>query len=356
VPAYRYLVGDLNPSSGNGLRDEVPFSTVRFSRILNRPGGFAATIPLRHPKATRANLDPGRTAVHVERDGVIVWSGVLWTARASVEGAALDVGGEGWWSYFRRRRLRATKAYAAQDQLAIARDLVNWAQAQQGGNVGVVVGSETSGVVRDRTYWHYERKPIGEAVEQLAAVEDGFDFAVDVAYEAGVIVKRLRLHYPRRGRITPLVWDLGANLEGLSQEVDAARAANVVDALGAGEGDSMLIATAADTSQLASYPLLEDTVSLKDVSGPATLQAHAALELANRARPATTLPTLLARQANPDTALGTFLEGDSVRVKASDGWVAVDARMRVQSYEVSVDQDGREQVAVAFAEEEASVG
>lgn len=373
MATYRYLVGDLAPSSGNGLREEIPFSTVKYSHTLNRPGGLEASIGLRHAKATRENIDPGRTAIHVERDGVIIWSGIIWAAGGDVSGATLKVSAEGWWSYFRRRLIRSgaggpspstasSRVYLNQDQLFIARDLVNYAQAQPGGDIGVIVGTELTtdngGVQRhrDRTYEHYERKGVAEAVEQLAAVQDGFDFAVDVAYEAGVIVKRFRLGYPRRGRITDMVWELGTNLEGFSQDVDAGRQANQVDAFGVGEGDSMLIATAADTTQLAQYPLLEGVVTFKDTDTIGMLQAQAAMALTNLARPVAQVPTLLARQGNPDTGLGSFITGDSVRVRASDGWVDVDERMRIMEWSASVDQDGREQVSVAFAQEEATIG
>ncbi len=374
MPAYRYLVGDLNPASGNGIREEMPFSNAKYGHVLNAPGAFSASISHRHAKATRSNLDPNRTAIHVERDGIIVWSGILWTARAGVQAGKLDLGGEGWWSYFRRRRIRTgtggpapstanARIYTAQDQLLIARDLVNYAQSVGGGNIGITVGTELTtdngGVqqLRDRTYYAYERKPIGEAVEQLAKVQNGFDFAIDVAYDGtGTIIKTLRFGYPRRGRITDLVWQLGANLEDLTQAVDGNKQANLIDALGAGDGDAMLIATAVDTSQLAAYPLLEDTISNKDVSVAETLQAQAAAELKNRAKPVATLPTLVARPAAPDTTLGSFITGDSLTVRGSDGWISVDERMRIMSWEVSVDENGKETVAVAFAQEDATVG
>jgi hypothetical protein len=352
LPAYRYLVGEIAPASGNGLRDEIPFSTVKFGHVLNSPGGFSASIGLRHPKATRNNLDPGRTAIHIERDGTIVWSGILWTARAKVEDSTLELGGEGWWSYFRRRSIRVTKSYLAVDQLAIARDLINYAQAAGGGNIGVVVGAETSGRLRDRTWWYYERRNLASAVEELAAVEDGFEFAIDVAYNAaGTIVKTLVLSYPRRGRSTPLVWELGTNLEGLGQDVDATRAANLIDALGSGEGDSMLIATATDPGQLGTYPLLEDVVTFKDVSVVDNLQGKATLALANQGEAVMTIPTLLARQAGPDTAIGTFVTGDTVLVRGDDGWLSIDELMRIVAYGASVDENGQEIVSVSLAQE-----
>lgn len=347
MASYRHLVADLLTGT---IREEIPFSTVRYSHVLNRPGGFAATLPLRHPKATRANLDPGRTAVYVERDGVIVWGGILWTAKASVESATVEVGGEGFWSYFRRRLVRTTKTYAAADQCFIARDLVAYAQAQAGGDLGVVVGAETSGVLRDRTYWHYERKNIGEAVEQLAAVQGGFDFNIDVSWVAGVITKTLQVQYPRRGRATATVFELGSNIEGLDQEIDATRQANIIDGLGAGEGDTMLITTVSDLSVVPPYPLLEDVVTYKDTSVTTTLRLSTLAELVARSTPVERLPTLLAH-AGPDTVLGSFITGDTIAVRGAAGFLAVDQQMRITNYEVNVDQNGREAVAIGLQSE-----
>lgn len=347
MPAYRHLVADLLTGT---LREEIPFSTVKYSHVLNRPGGFTATLPLRHPKATRTNLDPGRTAVYVERNGVIVWGGILWTARASVDSATVEVGGEGFWSYFRRRLLRTTKTYTAQDQLFIARDLVTYAQAQAGGDIGVVVGAETSGVARDRTYYHYERKNIGEAVEQLAAVQGGFDFNINVGWVGGTITKTLQMHYPRRGRPTAIVFELGSNIEGLDQEIDATRQANVLDGLGSGEGDAMLITTVSDLSRTPPYPLLEDVLTNKDVKAASTLQLMSLAQLVSRSSPVERLPTLLAH-AGPDTELGSFITGDTVTVRGQAGYLVVDEQMRITNYEVTVDENGREAVGLGLQSE-----
>lgn len=349
--AYRYLVGQLMT---NTIVDEIPFSDMSYSHVLNRAGDFKATIGLRHPKATRANLDPGRSTVYVERDGVIVWGGILWTAEADLdaedEEPTLKVAGEGFWSYFHHRNIRAFKQYLAVDQFTIAQSLLNYAQAQGGGNIGVTVGAETSGVLRDRTWYHYERKNIGAAIEELAAVQGGFDFAIDVAYDAsGTVVKTFRPSYPQRGRSTSIVFELGGNIEGLSQAVDATRQANLVDALGAGEGDTMLIATAVDLTLVPPYPLLESVVAYKDVSQVATLQLHAAAQLTEQVEPAQRVPTLLAH-AGPDTTVGSFITGDYVTVRATDGWIEVtDETMRIVEYEVAVDEDGREAVALGLA-------
>jgi len=358
---YRFLLGDINPASGNGLREEIRFSTIKYSHVLNRPGGFEATLRLDDPKATRANLDPGRTAIHVERGGLIDWSGICWLGAADTDKRTLRVAGQGWWSYFRGpdnrrgRYLRHTKTYAAVDQFEIAQDLINYAQAQPGGDIGVTVGTETSGVTRDQTWYHYERKNIGLTVEQLAERANGFDFGIDVAYDSGgTIVKTLRF-WNRRGRVTPLRWWLGTNLEGLSQTVDASTSANLVDALGAGEGEDILIQTASDPSQLAAYPLREDVVTHKDVSQPGTLQAKASMALAAGRRPLSTAGPVLARQAHPDTELGGWALGDTINVRGADGWIDVDQALRIVAYEVSIAEDGRETVSVTLVPEDTTL-
>lgn len=345
---YRVLVADL---ISNTIREEIPLSDLRWSLVLNAPGTLTGTIPLDHPKATRANLDPGGTAIYLERGGLLVWGGILWGARASTRRRIVEITAAGFWSYLRRRRIRHTKTYTGQDQLAIARDLVTYAQSQPGGNLGIVTGGETSGVTRDRTYYHYERKSIGEAIEQLAAVQNGFDFAIEVQWDATGTTpeKHFRLYYPRRGtRLDTLIWNHNvAGVADVTVSVDATRAANQIDALGEGDADAMLIATASDTSVLARYPLLDDAISHKDIKESATLQAHAESRLAALRVPVETPE--ITTQADIWPAFGSYQLGDEGLVIVDDGWIQVSSYWRVHEIRVSVDDDGTETVIPRFA-------
>lgn len=343
MPQYRYLVGDLVTGV---IREEMPFSGVTYSQVLNGPGAFQATIGLRHPKATRANLDPGRTVIYVERDGVILWGGILWAVNVSADDGKIALSGEGFWSYFRRRVLRDSKTYTAVDQLAIAQDLITWAQSQPGGDINVAVGTETSGVARDRTYNDWERKPIGEAVEQLASVEGGFDFAIDADYSGGAITRTLRLSYPRRGRDTSIVFELGTNLGAFTQLVDAKVQANTIDIIGAGDGASMLIATVTDTSAVPPYPLLDDVLTYKDVTLVGTLEGHGDAALAARATPVETIPTIA--QFGPDTGLGSYITGDEATIRGTAGFINVEQRVRIIEISVKVDEQSSEQAVIAL--------
>ncbi len=299
------------------------------------------------PVARRSLIDPARRVVYVERDGQITAGYILWQASGSSRDGSLRIAGEGIWSYFARRLIRTRKTYTATDQLAIARGLVNYAQSEAGGDIGLVVGAETCGVTRSRTYPAEERKPVAEAVEQLAGVDGGFDFAVESAWTAGEIENRLVLSYPRRGRRTDLVFTLGDNIVQLTQDVDGGRAANRVDTLGDGEGDAVPIATAADANLLDAYPLLERATAWSGVKTTATLDQHARAELAALGSPPDLL-TVSVRSTDL-VPLGSWIEGDDVQVRARDGWIDVDGWQRIIAYAVAVGADGHETIDVTFA-------
>jgi hypothetical protein len=354
VAEYRFLAADLLTGT---IREEIPFDGVKFGDVLNAPGGFSASTPLSlarngYDPIARNVLDPGRTAIHVERDGVILWSGILWTVRANIADQTVEYGAEGLWSYFRRRIIRSDVTFAGTDQAAIAQQLLTNAQAITGGNLGIVVGTETTGRTRDRTYLAVDRKPVAEAVEQLAAVLDGFDFSVTSAWNAGTIESTFRVHYPKRGTRTAIVADLDGPVGGFDYTIDATVQANELTAVGADTGSGPITATVADPGTLSAYPLLESTVSLTDVSEAATLDAHARARLAALRLPVATIPSVTFRPSG-DLTVGAITAGDELRVIASAGYVNVDAWYRVVAWEVEVDTNGTETIRLTFADSEA---
>lgn len=301
-------------------------------------------------------VDELRRAIYIERDGVLVWGGPVWFTDGK-DPLTKEIQGAEWWSLFAGRLITSTKTYVAgvDDQLAIARDLVTYAQSKPGGALGITVGAETSGVTRDRTYNYYEDKPVAEAVAQLAALQNGFDFSIDVAYSpAGDFLRNFHLWYPRRGRIagdTGHVWELGRNIVSLSWPTDATKAANAAYGIGAGEGDSMLRSTAVRSDMWAAgYPLIETSVSLKDVSEQDTLDSHTRAEADRKAQPVS-LPPIIVR-GDIDPVIGAYMPGDEARIRIepnTDGRFpnGLDTYRRIVTYEVTVDDNGAgENVAI----------
>lgn len=351
ISTYRILFENLLAGTG---REEIPVNSLQWGRLLDSPGALQGSVDMDHPKCTRSNLNPGATAVYVERGGLLVWGGILWTGRADSVTRQLTIGAEGFWSYFRRRILRTTKTYTAQDQLFMARDLINYALAQPGSLGNITVGSELTTdnggtqQLRTQTYSQFERKNIGQAVEELAALKNGFDFEIAVAWDAAgtTPTRTFKLYYPMRGtRNSALVFN--HNVTGVSStvvEVDATKTTNLLDALGQGDATSMLIGTAVDTSGLSTYPLLEDTSPHKDVNDQTLLNAVAAGDL-NRNRLPRETP-ILSKDATTWPDLGAFQEGDAGLFTVSDGWISVNSYQRIQGFTVNVGDEGQETMSL----------
>lgn len=352
---YRWLAYDLRT---NAALAELPLGDVTYGATLNGGGTITATMPV--TAATAAYLTaatiPERTIIYVERDGVLIDGFIVW-ARNRRPQQPIGLQGATLGSLLRRNRIITDITYTATDQHTIARGLVSAMQAQPGGDVGIAVGSTLSGVLRDRTYYAYERKNIGDALQQLAEVDNGFDWAIDIAWVAGVPTKSLTLSYPRRGRIgtsTGLVFESGKNLLGYDITEDGTRSARSVDAFGSGDGTDMKISTATRTDLIdAGYPLTAETISHKDVVVQATIDAHALAAV--NARAAT--PTFLDVQVAPDdvdAGLGHWIVGDDVLVNITDDLFPVQADgtpglrryYRIIGYTVSVPSGGPETLSV----------
>ncbi len=354
---YRFLAYDLRTNTPIA---ELPLSIRTFGGVLNGAGAFNAALPVEVATAAlhRSATIPERTIVYVDRDGVLLDGFIIWT-RSRKPSQPMSIAGASIPSYFKRNAIVANLTYAATDQFAIARGIIDHLQSQAGANIGIVTGSATSGVTRDRRYYGYERKNVGDAVAELAAVENGFDWSIDVAWSAGVPVKTLNLSYPRRGRIagsTGVVFATQKNILDYEFVEDGTRSARTVDALGAGDGADMRISTAADTALLdAGYPLTRETISHKDVTVQATLDAHATAAMRARA----TTPTFLSLTVDPndiDAGLGTWIVGDDVLVQITDehfpvqadGTAGYSAYHRILAYEVDVPDTGPETVRVTL--------
>jgi len=362
---YRFLGYDLRTGA---LLGELPLAGVSYGRVLNGAGTLKAKLSLKHRNAAGTSLAPGylaatdpqRTALYVERDGVLVWGGIIWGR--NYDGEQLDIFAAEHWSYFHRRRHKVTAQFVAADQLDIARYLIEWAQAQPGGDIGVQSDTRTSLVLRDRTYYSYERGVIGTLVEQLSEVENGFDFGIDIAYVGDVPTPTLNLGYPRRGRIagtTGLVFEPGRNLGNYQWNEDGTRGANSVDGIGAGEGAAMLIATAGRPDLVtAGYPLLEDVVAHKDVRYADTLDGHARAAVNARALPIVSV-VLVDVKMSADPPFGSWIMGDDCLFRVedddrfpaqADGSPGLSRYVRIIADDVKVADEGVETVTITCGE------
>lgn len=368
-----YSVVRAGPMRGR-IRDEIPMLSCQITERLKGVGSISGTLPLYHPSVNRQNLDTENTVLVAERDGVIMAAGPFLTVSLDQGGETVSVRSDGPWRILRDRVIRGTQGmtYASLkagevrfdqvDQFRIVQDLVDHVNTIHDTGITVEWTNGLSGIERDRSYEADKAKSVGEAIEQLSDVIDGFDWAIEVGGSAQSVTMTLRLSYPFRGR------DTGYRFEiyGGTTDLDSARltgSSNVLaagltetsenrvsrfTAIGPGEGESQLLAHASDPSLDARLPVIERGGSWMDVTRQRTLQQHAdrALQLDSRA---SRTPSLTV-DPNAEPRLGAYIVGDIAHVTIDDGWAQYDDRARIISRTINVGADGSETVDLEFAE------
>ena len=326
MTVYRYLFADL---ISNQVLAELPVTNVNFTQQLNSAGTFSASILISDKVETQLNIinstTPSRTAIYVDRDGVLVWGGIIWSRDYDATSQHLTVNAQEFESYFSRRRITATTVFTNTDQLAIARSLITTAQSAIGGNINVQTGSETSGVLVNRIFYGYELKGVYQALLDLSQSTQGFDFNIQVAYNTvKQPTKTLVLGYPMSGTrwsatnpAAPVFEFPSANIIEYQYSEDGSLTANTFTVFGAGsnEGQIQAVATRPDLIS-AGWPLLEDVANYSDLTDSSLLSNIAT----GRLNASVTPPVSLKIVAPPYVAptLGTYNIGDDIRVRILD--------------------------------------
>ena len=325
MATYRYLFADLLT---NNIIAELDMTGVSFTQTLNAAGTFQGHILISglSPAANASNATiPAKCAVYVDRDGVLVWGGVIWHRDYNSTSQTISITAQEFESYFNRRRIAATVGYVLTDQLTIAQNLIRTAQASTNGNIGVAVGNETSGVLVNRTYYNYELKTVYSALQDLSQQQTGFDFNIHVAYDGGGIPsKTLILSYPQSGvrysstsLSAPVLEFPAGNIAEYSYPEDGSVAANTIYTVGAGSNEGKLILTATDAAKLtAGWPLLEDSINYSDIVDTTVLTSLGNGRIAAVSYPPTTLQVVSPPYVNP--TLGSYNIGDDFRIRITD--------------------------------------
>jgi len=345
------------------ILEEMPFSKFGYSRTKNKPGGWDANIGQQQVKATDTLLSPWARSVYAARDNTLLYGGILQT-RNTESDEEMKIGGEGFFSYYQqgRRSLRSKVGmlraggkndfeiiYTQVDQFEIVMDFLRHAASYSGGaNVsydivrlhGPGVGG-LSGVLRDRTYYTYELKEIGEAIEQMSEVIDGFDFSESYYWENNAIKRAFDLWFPWKGNLEPITMEVGNNVILLNRDEDGTAFATRAIALGSGEADAQLQAESVKAGieyPTGPYPMLEHIETYSDVSIQATLQSHSQFDV----NQASILKETLELEVTDrwEVELGAFDWGDAVIAYASDGALQVSDIYRIESFGVDIQGAG----------------
>ncbi|MFF9124350.1 hypothetical protein ACF09J_13750 [Streptomyces sp. NPDC014889] len=336
---YTYLFCDLRTDM---LLAELPLADVSYSFELNGVGTLRATVPYTDetlPLDPDAATTPARTAVYVDRDGVLVWGGIIWTRQDTQGGKAIQA--SEFLSYYQRRYVKKTlstdtsllinPAYVDaggqrlySDQKYVAWSLLRYAHDQPGGAIGVdinALASDPHGVPRVATYFGYERPEIYQSISELASADDGFDFGIEVGWtpvannQPPRRYRRARTWFPRRGRTareSELVFSKGGPVGSILDydwPEDGTSMVTEMSGLGAGNGEAKIIKTSRASDLIDSgWPLLEGVATYDGVLDEAQVQAMTNADL-NAQSQSQVQPTFEV-SADTDPAFGSYSVGD----------------------------------------------
>ncbi|CAM5491848.1 hypothetical protein SROCM77S_04010 [Streptomyces rochei] len=358
---YRFVFTDLRSDQ---VLDTLPVQGVGLDDFIGKTGRLTGNVPIPNrqiAERARRALQPGRTGVWVERGTEIWWGGILWTLQlaSSARGyltAQIQCGG--WESYLYRRLLLDTQVADDVDQFDIVRGLVDYAQSTPGGDIGITYDGEPSGVTRDREFSRYDLPTIGDLIDQLAAVERGFEWRVASYRDSnGRRVKRLMLGHPIiRAGTTEIVLDHPGRILTYTWPHDASTLANGWQSRGASintnqAADSVPLMSerlVADDDITAGWPRLDGSSDHTTVEQQATLDAHARADWTAARRPVQIpeVEVLLGDNVSP------ALLGATVRVRIRDLWHpdVLDARYRVVGLSINPPERGRPETAKLYLE------
>ncbi|MGW3072739.1 hypothetical protein [Kitasatospora sp. NPDC001132] len=150
---------------------EIPFSGLSYSYTMDEAGSASVEIPIGVAKldgtALRpADLHPVSTGVAIERDGTLVWGGLLWAYKADLSKRVIQISAAGYLSYYARRHTAVNGVtFTDMEQALMIKAIID--------GMANGIKTETSGLrgtnmVRTRVWNPYEFKALAELFTDLA--------------------------------------------------------------------------------------------------------------------------------------------------------------------------------------------
>ena len=268
MTAYRYIFADLLT---NVVIGELPLTGISYTQALNGAGAAQGRINIANLDAAKMNIlaatQPNKCALYIDRNGVIVWGGILRKRSYKSKDQAISLIANEFEDYFSNRLILGTNNYVNTDQLVVAKALINNAQAQPNGNIGVQVGAETSPILVNQNYYGYAKQNVLSELQALSNAAQGFDFNISCSYDANYnIIKTLHLGYPRIGKpysvgnLANTVIELPSNVTEYEYDEDGSTQADSVYVTGSGSNEGKLVSNVQRTDLLSAGWALQEVV------------------------------------------------------------------------------------------------
>lgn len=324
---YTVKVYDQNDVA---LGEIVNWFSLSYSRKLNDYGQCSVTfssddelmIPL---------LALRRYIVKIYRDGTLVWAGEQVARRGTLASNSTNQVTLTCNEFLEQLAHRFTASYRRFDNVdagTIAWTLIDESQSLTYGDFGITQGTITATKNRSRTY---QNKNILEAIKELTAVIDGFDFELTPEKVFHV--------YDQKGidRTVTTVFEYGTNIEEMSVDEDFSSIVNSTIVLGE---DNRVERTSTTSANI--YALRQTVVNASNVTEDTTLNDKG--DAINRKYKAPLLSVSFTQLQGTRPFFGSISLGDIVKIRLNRGIYNINNNFRVYGYDVQVSQDNQEKV------------
>lgn len=347
---------------------ELELTNVKFDRRIIVPGSFSGSIVVSNADvaAEVRKVVPGKTVVHVYRDSEIWGTYIIWSARVRSQSGSTSVefSGSSLESWFYRRIIDVDVLdYRQVDQIDILRDMVNnaqigWLPYERSAELGIgVYPPGVSGVKRDRKYLKTEAATYGQRLEELANVDNGFEYMIRTYIdEYGIRQRELLWGYPGiNTSVNTFNYFYPGNITSYELTYDASDAATAFWT----RGDTIESDYAEDAEPLmlqfpvlvgeyfdSAWPHLDKVIDYSSVTDIETLEQYAEYWAATRAGLVVipqidVVPGEVDFNPNMLGSYATFTITDSFFPLTTRGEPTYSGEFRIVGIEVTPDEKGR---------------
>lgn len=352
---------------------ELPLTGVQWQRLRNGAGVLQGAVKLPPPigdeARTRCSLyreatDQDTTCVYVLRDNVPVGAYAIGTQTYRSENQSISVNGAELSSYFRRRIIEDPSGdldlrvsfegrpmyEAVADMVSRINDIGLTLDATTGGpSLPVTVPATNDDPEIAGTGWKgTDAKLVGEAIDELAAMDDGFDYRCDLIRVGSNFVRSFVLR-ETLGEQVGLIAKYAATMSAFT--VRRRTRTNDAVALGGSNGEKRPYGRATD---ITFTPPLTTVTQLNDEADTGRLDAasQAALD-ASRSGEIVEFDVI---EDGADAQIGALFPGDNCRIvipRHKDPWYVngLDTVVQTLGFTVTVpDSGGRETIKLQIDE------
>lgn len=303
---------------------------------------------------------PGRTAVAVERNGVPIWTGIVWSRTYQSQSKSCQMFIWGFEAYPQRQRILTDFTQSGTTH-PVNIFLLLWRQMQAvaGRNVNVNVPTDIGVTISsyDITVFASENKFYGEVMNDLSDAKDaGFDWTIDVARSGSQYIKTLRVGYPTFGvgQNNSLVFEYPGSILNYYETESMADAGTNILVVGSGEGGTGLTSEVNQDLMVSveGWPRWDFSISRKDVQEQTILDGIAEQQAIIRKPPMQIDQVTL--KANAEPVFGSYSLGDNCKLVISDAKHPTPMQLstRVIGWKLKPQSDeNTEEVDVSFAME-----